>query len=187
MEKESKIIEKLKEAFHTTDDRDRKIQILTISEDWSFKTIQENFAASKHMITVAKKTVEEHGILSSPNVKTGKKLNPATQNCVVDFYNSDFMSRVMPGNKNYVTVRENGEKIHKQKRLILSNLKETYHLFKKKYPHLKIGFSKFCELRPKHCVLPGANGTHSICVCAIHENVSKTIIGVGQNIFFIDA
>ena len=61
--------------------------------------------------------------------------------------------------------------IHKQKRIILSNMKETYWHFKEKSPHLKIRFSKFAELRLKHCILPGANGTHTVCVCVYHENV----------------
>lgn len=38
-----------------------------------------------------------------------------------------------------------------QKGLILSNL--------------------FAELRPKHYILAGAKGTHTVCVCAIHQNV----------------
>ena len=44
-------------------------------------------------------------------------------------------------------------------------------MFKEKFPNHKIGFSKFAELRPKHCVLAGASGTHSVCVCTIHQNV----------------
>jgi len=32
-------------------------------------------------------------------------------------------------------------------------------------------FSKFAELRPKRCILAWASGTHSVCVCAIHQNV----------------
>lgn len=34
-----------------------------------------------------------------------------------------------------------------------------------------VGFSKFASLRPEHCVLPGSSGTHSICVCTIHQNM----------------
>lgn len=47
------------------------------------------------------------------------------------------------------------------------------------YPDVvKCSFSKFASLRPKHCVLAGASGTHSVCVCPIHENVKLLIDGV---------
>lgn len=63
-----------------------------------------------------------------------------------------------------------------QKRLILSNLKELYTLFKEKFPgHL--GFSKFAELRPKRCILSGASGTHKVCVYTIHQNVKLMVLG----------
>ena len=62
-----------------------------------------------------------------------------------------------------------------QKRLLLINLKELHQLFKEKHPEVKCRFSKFAALRPKHCVLAGASGTHSVCVCAIHENVKLLI------------
>ena len=61
---------------------------------------------------------------------------------------------------------------------ILSNLKEVYYAFKDKYPNEKVGFSKFAELRPRHCVLAGASGTHSVCVCTIHQNVKLMVQGV---------
>lgn len=35
---------------------------------------------------------------------------------------------------------------------------------------LSISFSKFAEMRPKWCVLAGTRGTHSECVCVIHQN-----------------
>ena len=60
---------------------------------------------------------------------------------------------------------------HMQKRLLLCDLKELYASFKQKYPLLKIGFSTFCSLRPKWCVLIGCSGTHSVCVCTVHQNV----------------
>ena len=34
-----------------------------------------------------------------------------------------------------------------------------------------VGFSKFCELRPKWCITVGSSGTHRICVCTIHQNI----------------
>ena len=68
-------------------------------------------------------------------------------------------------------------RIHVQKRLILSNLREAYQLFKEKFPHTIIGFSKFAQLHPKHCVLAGASGTHAVCVCTIHQNVKLMMMG----------
>ena len=60
---------------------------------------------------------------------------------------------------------------------MLGNLKVLYQEFKEKHPTDKIGFSKFADLRPKHCILAGASGTHTVCVCTIHQNVKLTMIG----------
>lgn len=43
------------------------------------------------------------------------------------FYRDDEISRPMPGKKDFLSVREGGEKVHLQKRLLLCNLKEVYH------------------------------------------------------------
>jgi len=82
-------------------------------------------------------------------------------------------SRIMPGMKDVISVKTNGERRLEQKRLLLLNLKELYALFKETYPDCKISFSAFAKLRPKQCVLPGAPGTQysSVCVCTIHQNV----------------
>ncbi|XP_074108483.1 uncharacterized protein LOC141533475 isoform X2 [Cotesia typhae] len=84
----------------------------------------------------------------------------------------------MPGMKDFVSIRsDDGNRIHVQKRLILSNLKELYQCFCEINPTERIGFSKFVSLRPKHCVLAGASGTHTICVCTIHQNVKLMMLG----------
>ena len=83
----------------------------------------------------------------------------------------------MPGKKDYLSITADGERQHAQKRLILCNIKEAFQLFKEKHPNLKIGFSKFAELRPKECVLAGAGGMHSVCVCTIHQNIKLMFIG----------
>ena len=54
---------------------------------------------------------------------------------------------------------------------MLSGLKELYVLFKESEPEFLISYSKFAQLRPKYCILPGSPGTHSVCVCTIHQNV----------------
>ena len=53
----------------------------------------------------------------------------------------------------------------------LCNVQELYTAFKEKHPNINIGFSKFCALRPKWCVLAGSKMTHSVCVCSAHQNV----------------
>ena len=61
----------------------------------------------------------------------------------------------MPGIKDYMSVYspEEERRIHKQKQLVLCNLKEAYQQFRTEFPEVNVGFSKFAELRPKQCVL----------------------------------
>ena len=93
----------------------------------------------------------------------------------------------MPGKKDYVSVgKGRKERIHVQKRLLLSNLNELYTEFKKINPDIKIGFSKFCTLRPKWCVSAGAAGTHSVCVCTYHQNAILLLSAISWNITYKD-
>ena len=166
------IIQQLKEKFVATSKRNQQLQILTVlPNSWSVKKIQEEFGVSTYMARKSKELVKEKGVLSLPGPKPGPSLLPETVVIVQAFYESDDISRVMPGKKDFVSVKKESNRVHVQKRLVLSNLKEVYHEFKEKFPDRKIGFSKFAELRPKHCILAGASGTHSVCVCTIHQNV----------------
>ena len=106
----------------------------------------------------------------------------STELQVKEFYKSEDISRVMPGKKDTVSVKDkDGVKKLEQKHLVLCNLKEAYHLFREKYPNDDIGFSKFAELRPKECVLVGGSGTHSVCVCTTHENIKQMFLGANLN------
>ena len=67
--------------------------------------------------------------------------------------------------------------ITKQTRLVIVSLKEAYAFFKDKNPGVKVGFAKFAELRPKECLLADQTGTHSVCVCTIHQNTKLMIEG----------
>ena len=49
-------------------------------------------------------------------------------------------------------------------------MKELHLAFLNTTDH-KIGFSKFCQLRPKWCVtVDSTSGVHCVCVCEIHQN-----------------
>ena len=132
---------------------------------------------SNYMARKAKELVKNQGLLSNPDPKHGCGLPLITVNLIKDFYELDDISRIMPGKKDFVSVRQDDKRVHVQKRLLLSNLKELYQQFKEKYPLEKIGFSKFAALRPQHCILAGASGTHAVCVCTIHQNVKLMMIG----------
>lgn len=138
----------------------------------------EVFGVSNYMARQAKKLVQEKGILSTPNPKCGKMLPKDTLNLVESFYTSDDVSRVMPGKKDVASIMTTaGQREHCQKRLLLCNLKEAYAQFKMHHPGVEVGFSKFADLRPKQCVLAGASGTHSVCVCTLHQNTKLMMAG----------
>ena len=169
---EGEIILQLKEKFQTTTKRSEQLQILTVlPRSWTRKHIQSEFGVSDYMARKCKQLVLEKGILSSPDPKPGPSLPSETVEIVTNFYQSDEISRTMPGKKDFISVKQEGTRVHIQKRLVLSNLKEVYRAFKDAHPDRKIGFSKFAELRPQYCVLAGASGTHSVCVCTIHQNM----------------
>lgn len=107
----------------------------------------------------------------------GHQLPQEIVSAVIDFYNDDEASVNMPGMKDYVSVyKDDGKSIKVVKRLILADLKELHEFFRLRNPDMKIGFSSFASLLPKHCVLAGASGTHTVCVCSIHQNVKFMMI-----------
>ena len=145
----------------------QKLQILTMAPDWPRAHVAKYFNVSEHMVCEARKLAREKGILALPEPKRGKCLSNEVENSAKLFYENDEYSRLMPGAKDYVSVARN---VHQQKRLLLCNLKELYQSYKEKFSQHKIGLSKFCELRPKWCIPISSSGTHSVCVCTVHQN-----------------
>ncbi|KAK0169394.1 hypothetical protein PV328_012113 [Microctonus aethiopoides] len=165
------MIEQLKNKFNNTSKTCEKLKILSVlPSSWSTEKIVNIFGASTYMAKKVKQKVNQDGILFIPDQNKGHPLLKTTEEQIQEFFRSQDVSRELPGKKDYKSVHENGKRVQKQKRLILGNLTEIYHLFKDKYPFEKVGFSKFASLRPPECVLAGASGTHVLCVCLIHEN-----------------
>lgn len=142
-----------------------KIQLLTlVPVSWSRKLVAE--------VRQSRKVLQEKGLLSLPNVRIRKRLPQTIIQSVIEFYEDDEFSRLMPGQKDKVSIRKN---LYVQKRLLLCNFHELYVQWQKFQKNIKIRFSKFAELLPKHCVLAGNSGTHSTCVYTIHQNAQLLI------------
>ncbi|XP_057332044.1 uncharacterized protein LOC130671921 [Microplitis mediator] len=174
------LIERLKVKFDDKNtSKSEKIQILTLfPSEWSERKICETMNCSRHMVQVAKNLSKTVGVLAIPESKLGRALSEGSQLKIQNFYNSDDVSVNMPGKKDYVSIKnEDGSRSQVQKRLILSNLKELYQCYRDEYPEEKVGFSKFASFRPKHCVLAGTSGTHTICVCISHQNIKLMMLG----------
>ena len=77
-------------------------------------------------------------------------------------------------NKNFATCKS------------LCNLQELYTTFKEKHPNVNIGFSKFCALRLKCCVLASSKMTHFVCVCRVHQNVMLLVNAIDWDLTYKD-
>lgn len=151
--------------------------VYKISNRYNNINSTDEFSCSQWLARQAKLVVEEKGVLSSPNPKQGHPLTSDTISKVHAFYREPDISKELPGKKDVKSVRMGDARVLKQKRLVLANLKEIYAEFKDRYPEVCIGFSKFAEHRPPECVLAGAAGTHTVCVCIIHENFKLKFLG----------
>lgn len=183
------IVEKLKDKFEKTSDRNMRMKILSLlPEEWSVRAIKKIFVdASYYMIQQSKKLVKKNGILCDTTKKPGTKIPENILTQVKEFYCSDEISRPCPGMRDFVKLYDNtGEKCKIQRRLVLMNLREAYQLFKIKYPDAKIGFSKFASVRPPQCILAGsAHGIHTTCVCTYHQNI-KLMLNALQKLEIVD-
>lgn len=75
------------------------------------------------------------------------------------------------------SVKEDGTRKKVQKEFILSNIREFFCSFKIEYPTVDIKFAKFSRLRPQHCFIAWSSGTHTVCICTIHQNVKLMLEG----------
>lgn len=143
----------MKHKFKETTEMDQRVRSF-LPRLWTVSKIFKEFSALEYLVKKDKNLIELHCILS-------------------DILTHQTDSRVRPDKKKMLLQERNlsGEKIHKQKWLVLWNLKELY--IKYKYEHLneKVGFSKFTEIRLKWCVLAESSGIHTVCVCVLHKNM----------------
>lgn len=182
----NELIGKLKQKWDVALKED-KVKILSLlPSSWSRKKITSEFNVSDRLIKITRQLVKEQGILPELGKRRGHGISEDTVKQVADFYEDDEYSRICPGKKDCVSVKIDHLKVQMQKRLMLINLNELYVAFKEKYPSSKIGISKFCDLKPKWCILAGASGIHTVCVCVYHQNIKLMIAGAKLNADYKD-
>lgn len=156
----------MKEKFSTPEINDPlRLTILTIVPDaWSLSKISREFNGSRQFAQKARKLRASKGVLADTTAKNGRPLPDSTVKRIKDFYNSDENTRIMPGMKDVVSVKNDEGRDLIQKRLLLSDLRPLYDIYSKCYPNCPVSFSKFVQLRPKHCILAGAVHIRSVFV-----------------------
>lgn len=176
-----KLMNELKHSFTESKSHQHKLQILTLSP----YTIEETvsfFETTRYMVKKSRSLKSEHGILPTvPLMSKGKVITEEIKDKVLGLYKSDDVSRMCPGQKDCVKIRDSeGTTSQVQKRLVLGNLKEMFALYKDDEKNPSIGFSTFARLRPSYCVLAGSGGTHSVCVCTYHQNPKLQLAALGE-------
>ena len=109
-----------------TSTRQEKIKLLTLEpESWTHQRSVRVFGVT---VRRSRQLKREKGILADPDPKrAGRQLSEDVKEQIMKFYQSEEYSRTCPGKKDFVTMKEDGEKVHKQKQLLLVNLKELWN------------------------------------------------------------
>jgi hypothetical protein len=165
------LINSLKKKFTEATSFSEKVYLLTLSPaSWTITKIIQEFNVTRHQVKLARELKKKHcSILNYPPKRQGVSLPQSTVDTIIEFYQDDTFTRLSSGTKETVTVRLENCKIKKQKRYILMTLRDLYLEFKKNFPNIKVGFSKFVSLKPKWCFTITSHNAHNICVCHIHQ------------------
>lgn len=165
----------MKDGFQNTEAKDQ-VRLLTLvpySDTQFISTYVNFFGCSRPMFERARKIVEKNGIYGQDIAETrGRSSLPeASVDLVKKFYLKESIVRELPGMKDTVSVKVNGKREKRQKKLLTLTINEIFAEFKKEYPTVEISLSKFFQLRPAECVSPNSSGVHNVCVCVYHQNI----------------
>lgn len=183
----SKLLKELKTKFNASTSFTERKQLLTLApSSWPRSRVAEEFQCSEYIVRESRSIYSKFGIL--PKVtkkKSGNKISEENKFIVASFYEES--SRVFPGLKDSITViNKDGVRRKIQKMLLTENISELHYLFQQQYPNIRIGLSKFFELRPRWCIFAGAPGTHNVCVCIYHQNPKLILEAIDLSVGYKD-
>lgn len=119
--------------------------------------------------TILRKLADEFGkyeVLTTSSNRHNLSLTTETIETVKNFYTRDDISRMAPGKRDVVTIRDKDGKKKLQKRHLYMSIKEAYGVFKVENPNVKIGLTKFRKLRPPNVLV--SSQTPSLDAINIH-------------------
>lgn len=120
--------------------------------------------------------------------KSYKKISLGMQQSIRDYYVNDLNTYTYPGKKEYVSLVVDERKIFVQKKLLLYTVHDLYLKFKNEYTgdEKLPSFSYFASLKPIECIHAGDPGSHTICVCAEHQNIKLKLYALSRKINYRD-
>ena len=99
-------------------------------------------------------------LIDTPRKKRTDALSPQTLEAINAFYQRDDISRMCPGKKECISVKDDdGVRTNKQKRLLLMTISEAHQLFLSDFPGISISLSMFAKQRPEF-VRPTSDKDH---------------------------
>ncbi|KAF2892249.1 hypothetical protein ILUMI_13926, partial [Ignelater luminosus] len=96
---------------------------------------------------------------------------------VKNFYYRPDIVYTCPGMRDSIAVRKDGKKITLPRHYLTLFLREAFAIFKQDSPNIKLGFSKFCSLRPDNVLLLKHMPLEQ-CKCKLHENFAMKLKGL---------
>jgi hypothetical protein len=114
----------------------------------------------------------KHNVCPQPKVpeKRPRKGFFELREIVTNFYVSEAVSRVIPGARNLIKVKQaDGTDKRIEKLIMTKTISDAYEEFKKTFPDKKCSLAYFTQRRPKH-VMKKSDSVHYSCLCVICEN-----------------
>jgi hypothetical protein len=114
----------------------------------------------QHVLSALYKRNRESICDSPSRTAPHNKTTPECADAVVTFFESEDISWYSPNARDYVRIR--GTNQRKMRAYLTCSLKEVFAMFQERHPQMRIGYTRFCSLRPMHiCInrlLPAING-----------------------------
>lgn len=160
------LLEGLRKLFNASAD-DEQIRLLTVAPStWGRHKVENFFDCTEYQARLALEVRQTAGILAYPiSCRGNESIDHNTIDQVLDYYRRDGISRPSPNKKDVVLI--NGVPVGK--RFMQMTISQAFESFRMENPSVKIGRSKFFDLRPKN-VKP--ESPHDVCVCIYHENLA---------------
>ena len=132
---------------------------------------------------VIRKLVDEYSEVEDNSVKKRHLLSLGAESIEVvnNFYIRDDISLMAPGKRGVVTIRKQRWEGKTTKRHLYMTIKEVYGIFKIENPNIKVGLSKFAELRLPN-VLLSPQTPSNVCTCIYHQNMFLALDAIHSHI-----